>query len=150
LKKALRINLTDFIEDPLEKDVIYFLGFIFRNYDSKKIKIKLKLWYNDNEIDREMLDKFKKVYKIFIDRYDVEIEKIKYHENVWYDIISTKRDDKLKNNFSSKYTTVSELISGISDFNSMLTFLVTKDTPNGRKNKNRGYRVKAVAKSDKD
>ena len=151
MKKILRINLEDFLGDRLEKDVMYFLGFIFQRFDTKKVKIKLKLWYSERAIDKTSLDKFKRVYEIFLDRYDVELGQIKFNENVWYDAINKKRlNDKFQNQFNSHYETPEQLIQCISHFSMMLNFLITKDTPNGRKNKNSTNRFKNVAKSDKD
>ena len=151
MKKSLRINLEDFLDNKLEKDVMYFLGFLFQRFNDKKIKIKLKLWYSDETINKDSLFKFIKVYDIFLKRYKVELGTLKFHEHVWYDIINRKKSkDNFHNKFNSYYETPEQLIQCISHFSTMLNFLITKDTVNGRKNKNSSNRFKNVAKSNKN
>lgn len=123
--KIVRLKLSDFLDTEREKDVMYFLKFIFQSIDSKKLH--LHLWYYSNEISNKELTDFKKAYSVFLKKNDVQIYEMKGKPIfVWYEIINQYDSDKvIENKFKYVYMSLDGIITAIADFNSFYKSSIT-------------------------
>jgi hypothetical protein len=134
MKVSLRMDLSDFINESYEKDVISKLEDIHKD----GIKYYLTLWYRDGTVTPEDINKFLVKYennlhfktKIVVDN------KLKPNDFIWFDI--TRREDvnhEQQIRFQYIYDNKNQFFEGLNQFHNTAKFC-TSDKPAKRQKRN--------------
>ena len=127
---ALRIKLSDFINDPLEHLVIDTI-----NEVNKVRTFKLQLWYDEGEITSSDLKSFMEKYESLL-HYKTTIKpsrKADHSQYTWYNIIHI--DDKVGNypcRFQYEHDIgwrLSGVLKGLEQFRDCLKFVTSPKPP---------------------
>jgi|TARA_Y100000992_G_C21188887_1_gene454558 hypothetical protein len=134
VKIILRLNLSDFINKPYEKEVINKLEEIHKD----SVTYYLTLWYEDGSIVAEDLKRFLIDYEKRL-HFKTTIKvgsKLKKNDFIWYDIINRK-DIDLSDRIRFQYTYSSEeyILKGLDEFHKCAVFC-TSEKPAKKQKRN--------------
>ena len=142
---ALRLKLSDFINDPLEHLVVDKIHEIYKVHT-----FKLQLWYDDNEVTAKDLKSFIEKYESIL-HYKTTIRPNRDNDHAqftWYNIIHN--DDK-EETYPCRFQYVhdngwklSGVLKGLEQFRDCLKFVTSpkpprQDKPIKRKQKRNDY-----------
>ena len=142
---ALRLKLSDFINDPLEHLVVDKIHEIYKVHT-----FKLQLWYDDNEVTAKDLKSFIEKYESIL-HYKTTIRPNRDNDHAqftWYNIVHN--DDKEQNyvcRFQYEHDNgwrLSGVLKGLEEFSGCLKFVTSpkpsrEDRPPKRKQKRNDY-----------
>ena len=134
MKLSLRMDLSDFINESYEKDVITKLEDIHKD----GIKYYLTLWYRDGAVSSDDIQKFLVKYEKNLHLKTKIVVDNKLHKNdlIWFDI--TKREDvnhKQQIRFQYIYDNKNQFFEGLNQFHNTAKFC-TSDKPTKRQKRN--------------
>jgi len=134
IKLSLRMDLSDFINESCEKDVISKLEEIHKD----GIKYYLTLWYRDGKIIPEDINKFLVKYesKLHFKTNIVVDNKLKPNDFIWFDI--TRREDvnhEQQIRFQYVYDDKKQLFEGLNQFHKAAKFCLS-DKPTKKQKRN--------------
>ena len=134
MKLSLRMDLSDFINQPYEKNIISKLEEI--NKDD--IKYYLTLWYRDGKISPDDINKFLVKYEKNLHLKTKIVVDNKLHKNdfIWFDI--TRREDvnhKQQIRFQYVYDDKKQLFEGLNQFHKAAKFCLS-DKPTKKQKRN--------------
>ena len=131
---ALRIKLSDFLNDPLEHLVVDKIHEIYKVHT-----FKLQLWYDEGEITPAGLKSFIKKYESIL-HYKTTIRPNRDEDHAqftWYNIIH--KDDK-EPNYSCRFQyehdngwKLSGILNGLEQFSDCLKFVTSPKPPRQEK-----------------
>ena len=142
---ALRLKLSDFLNDPLESSVVDKIHEIYKIQN-----FKLQLWYDEGEVKAADLKSFIKKYESLL-RYKTTIRPNRirdFAQFTWYNIIHN--DDK-DPNYVCRFQYIHEsgwrlggVLKGLEEFSGCLKFVISPkpsrdDRPPKRKQKRNDY-----------
>ena len=142
---ALRIKLSDFMNDPLESSVVDKIHEIYKIHT-----FKLQLWYDDGEITAKDLKSFIEKYERIL-HYKTTIRPNKAADHAqftWYNIIhNDDKADRYPCRFQYVHDTrwkLSGVLKGLDEFSGCLKFVTSPkpsrdDRPPKRKQKRNDY-----------
>ena len=142
---ALRIKLSDFINDPLEHLVVDKINEI-----NNVRTFKLQLWYDDGEVTAKDLKSFIEKYESIL-HYKTTIRPNRENDHAqytWYNIIHNyDKDEKYPCRFQYVHDTrwkLSGVLKGLDEFSGCLKFVTSPkpsrdDRPPKRKQKRNDY-----------
>ena len=124
MKLSLRMDLSDFINESYEKDVITKLEEIHKD----AIKYYLTLWYRDGAITPEDINKFLIKYEKNLHLKTKIVVDNKLHKNdfIWFDI--TRREDvnhEQQIRFQYVYDDKKQLFEGLNQFHNTAKFCLS-------------------------
>jgi|TARA_B100002003_G_C13825229_1_gene405971 hypothetical protein len=138
---ALRIKLSDFINDPLDHLVIDKINEI-----NSVRTFKLQLWYDEGEIKAKDLKSFMKKYESLL-HYKTTIRPNRIHDHAqytWYNIIH--KDDK-DTTYPCRFQYIYEsgwrtggVLNGLEKFKETLKFIISPKPPKQDKPKRKQKR----------
>ena len=127
---ALRIKLSDFINDPLESSVIDKINEI-----NKVRTFKLQLWYDEGEVKVSDLKSFMEKYESLL-HYKTTIKPNSSHDHAqftWYNIIhKDDKDPKYPCRFQYEYESgwkAGGVLNGLEQFRDCLKFVTSPKPP---------------------
>jgi len=134
IKLSLRMDLSDFINESYEKDVITKLEEIHKD----NIKYYTTLWYRDGTVSPEDINKFLLEYEnnLHLKTNIVVDNKLKPNDFIWFDI--TRREDvnhKQQIRFQYVYDNKKQLFEGLNQFHKAAKFCLS-DKPTKRQKRN--------------
>ena len=132
VKIILRLNLSDFINKPYEKEVIKKLEDIHKD----SIKYYLILWYEDGSIASEYLKKFLLEYESKLHfKTIIKIDnEIKTNDFIWYDITSRNNANQSERiRFQYIYNRKEDILKGLDEFHKCATFCTSEKPPKRQK-----------------
>ena len=142
---ALRLKLSDFINDPLESSVVDKIHEIYKIQN-----FKLQLWYDEGEITAKDLKSFIKKYESIL-HYKTTIRPNRdadHAQFTWYNIIhKDDKDPKYPCRFQYIHGSgwkLSGVLNGLEEFSGCLKFVTSPkpsrdDRPPKRKQKRNDY-----------
>ena len=142
---ALRLKLSDFINDPLEHLVVDKINEI-----NNVRTFKLQLWYDDGEVTAKDLKSFIEKYESLL-HYKTTIRPNRGNDHAqftWYNIIhNDDKDEKYPCRFQYVHDTrwkLSGVLKGLDEFSGCLKFVTSPkpsrdDRPPKRKQKRNDY-----------
>ena len=142
---ALRLKLSDFINDPLEHLVVDKIHEIYKVHT-----FKLQLWYDDNEVTAKDLKSFIEKYESIL-HYKTTIRPNRDNDHAqftWYNIIhNDDKVDKYPCRFQYEHDIgwrLSGVLKGLEQFRDCLKFVTSpkpprQDHPLKRKQKRNDY-----------
>jgi hypothetical protein len=142
---ALRLKLSDFLNDPLESSVVDKIHEIYNI-----CTFKLQLWYDEGEITAKDLKSFIEKYERIL-HYKTTIRPNRdadHAQFTWYNIIhKDDKDPKYPCRFQYEHTSgwrLGGVIKGLEEFGGCLKFVTTEkpsrdDRPPKRKQKRNDY-----------
>ena len=127
---ALRIKLSDFLNDPLEHLIVDKIHEIYKIQN-----FKLQLWYDEGEVKAAGLKSFIEKYESLL-RYKTTIRPNRDHDRAqftWYNIIH--KDDKVID-FPLRFQYIHEsgwrlggVLKGLEEFSDCLKFVTSPKPP---------------------
>ena len=134
MKVSLRMDLSDFINESYEKDIISKLEDIHKD----GIKYYLTLWYRDGTVTPEDINKFLVKYENNLHFKTKIVVDNKLHKNdfIWFDI--TRREDinhEQQIRFQYVYNNKEQIFEGLNQFHNTAKFC-TSDKPAKRQKRN--------------
>ena len=142
---ALRLKLSDFINDPLEHLVVDKIHEIYKVHT-----FKLQLWYDDNEVTAKDLKSFIEKYESIL-HYKTTIRPNRDNDHAqftWYNIVHNEdKDEKYPCRFQYEHDIgwrLSGVLKGLEQFSGCLKFVTSpkppkQDHPPKRKQKRNDY-----------
>ena len=142
---ALRLKLSDFINDPLEHLVVDKIHEIYKVHT-----FKLQLWYDDNEVTAKDLKSFIEKYESIL-HYKTTIRPNRENDHAqytWYNIIhNDDKDAKYPCRFQYEHESgwkLGGVLNGLEQFRETLKFITSPkppkpDHPIKRKQKRNDY-----------
>jgi len=142
---ALRLKLSDFINDPLEHLVVDKIHEIYKVHT-----FKLQLWYDDNEVTAKDLKSFIEKYESIL-HYKTTIRPNRDNDHAqftWYNIVHDEdKDVKYPCRFQYEHDNgwkLSGVLNGLEQFRDCLKFVTSpkpsrEDRPPKRKQKRNDY-----------
>ena len=142
---ALRLKLSDFINDPLEHLVVDKIHEIYKVHT-----FKLQLWYDDNEVTAKDLKSFIEKYESIL-HYKTTIRPNRDNDHAqftWYNIVHNEdKDEKYPCRFQYEHDNgwkLSGVLKGLEQFRDCLKFVTSPkpsrdDRPPKRKQKRNDY-----------
>ena len=142
---ALRLKLSDFLNDPLESSVVDKIHEIYKIQN-----FKLQLWYDDGEVTAKGLKSFIEKYERIL-HYKTTIRPNRDNDHaqfIWYNIIhNDDKDVTYPCRFQYVYDTgwkLSGVLKGLDEFRDCLKFVTSPkpsrdDRPPKRKQKRNDY-----------
>ena len=142
---ALRLKLSDFLNDPLEHLVVDKIHEIYKVHT-----FKLQLWYDDEEITPEGLKSFIEKYESIL-HYKTTIRPNRDNDHAqftWYNIVHNEdKDEKYPCRFQYEHDIgwkLSGVLKGLEQFRDCLKFVTSpkpprQDHPPKRKQKRNDY-----------
>ena len=141
---ALRIKLSDFINDPLESLVIDKIHEVYKVHT-----FKLQLWYDEGEVSASGLKSFIKKYESIL-HYKTTIRPNRDNDHAqftWYNIIhNDDKDPKYPCRFQYEHQSgwkLGGVLNGLEQFRDCLKFVTSpkppKIVPQQRKQKRNDY-----------
>ena len=142
---ALRLKLSDFINDPLEHLVVDKIHEIYKVHT-----FKLQLWYDDNEVTAKDLKSFIEKYESIL-HYKTTIRPNRDNDHAqftWYNIVHNEdKDEKYPCRFQYEHDNgwkLSGVLKGLEQFRDCLKFVTSPkppkpDHPPRRKQKRNDY-----------
>jgi hypothetical protein len=142
---ALRLKLSDFINDPLESTVVDKIHEIY-----KINTFKLQLWYDDGEVTAKDLKSFIEKYERIL-HYKTTIRPNRdadHAQYTWYNIVHGEdTDEKYPCRFQYAHESgwkVGGILKGLEEFSDCLKFVTSEkpardDRPPKRKQKRNDY-----------
>ena len=132
IKVTLRMNLSDFLNESYEKEVIKKLEDIHKD----SIKYYLILWYEDGSIASEYLKKFLLEYESKLHfKTIIKIDnEIKTNDFIWYDITSRNNANQSERiRFQYIYNRKEDILKGLDEFHKCATFCTSEKPPKRQK-----------------
>ena len=132
IKVTLRMNLSDFLNESYEKEVIKKLEDIHKD----SIKYYLILWYEDGSIASEYLKKFLLEYESKLHfKTIIKIDnEIKTNDFIWYDITSRNNANQSERiRFQYIYNRKEDILKGLDEFHKCATFCTSENPPKRQK-----------------
>ena len=132
VKITLRLNLSDFLNESYEEEVIRKL----EDVHSDSIKYYLTLWYEDGSITPEDLKRFLLEYESRL-HFKTTIKvgnEIKTNDFIWYDITSRKNanpSDRIR--FQYIYNKKEVILKGLDEFHKCAIFCTSEKPPKRQK-----------------
>ena len=132
VKVSLRMNLSDFLNESYEEEVIRKL----EDVHSDSIKYYLTLWYEDGSITPEDLKRFLLEYESRL-HFKTTIKvgnEIKTNDFIWYDITSRKNanpSDRIR--FQYIYNKKEVILKGLDEFHKCAIFCTSEKPPKRQK-----------------
>ena len=127
---ALRIKLSDFINDPLEHLVVDKIHEIYKVHT-----FKLQLWYDDNEVTAKDLKSFIEKYESIL-HYKTTIRPNRDNDHAqftWYNIVHNEdKDEKYPCRFQYEHDNgwkLSGVLKGLEQFRDCLKFVTSPKPP---------------------
>ena len=142
---ALRLKLSDFLNDPLESSVVDRIHEIYNIHT-----FKLQLWYDEGEVTAKGLKSFIKKYERIL-HYKTTIRPNRTHDHAqftWYNIIHNEdKDVTYPCRFQYEHDNgwkLSGVLKGLEEFRDCLKFVTSPkpsrdDRPPKRKQKRNDY-----------
>ena len=142
---ALRLKLSDFLNDPLEHLVVDKIHDVYKVHT-----FKLQLWYDEGEVKTGDLKTFMKKYESLL-HYKTTIRPNRDNDHAqftWYNIIhNDDKDEKYPCRFQYVHDTrwkLSGVLKGLDEFSGCLKFVTSPkpsrdDRPPKRKQKRNDY-----------
>ena len=142
---ALRIKLSDFLNDPLEHLVVDKIHDVYKVHT-----FKLQLWYDDNEVTAKDLKSFIEKYESIL-HYKTTIRPNRDNDHAqftWYNIVHNEdKDEKYPCRFQYEHDIgwrLSGVLKGLEQFSGCLKFVTSpkppkQDHPPKRKQKRNDY-----------
>ena len=142
---ALRLKLSDFINDPLEHLVVDKIHEIYKVHT-----FKLQLWYDDNEVTAKDLKSFIEKYESIL-HYKTTIRPNRDNDHAqftWYNIIhNDDKEQKYPCRFQYEHESgwrLGGVLDGLEQFKETLKFIISPkpsrdDRPPKRKQKRNDY-----------
>ena len=142
---ALRIKLSDFMNDPLESSVVDKIHEIYKIHT-----FKLQLWYDEGEVSASGLKSFIKKYESIL-HYKTTIRPNRdadHAQYTWYNIIhNDDKDAKYPCRFQYEHQSgwkLGGVLNGLEQFRDCLKFVTSpkpprEDRPPKRKQKRNDY-----------
>ena len=142
---ALRLKLSDFINDPLEHLVVDKIHEIYKVHT-----FKLQLWYDDGEVTAKDLKSFIEKYESIL-HYKTTIRPNRDNDHAqftWYNIVHNEdKDEKYPCRFQYEHDIgwrLSGVLKGLEQFRDCLKFVTSpkpprQDHPPKRKQKRNDY-----------
>ena len=142
---ALRLKLSDFINDPLEHLVVDKIHEIYKVHT-----FKLQLWYDDNEVTAKDLKSFIEKYESIL-HYKTTIRPNRDNDHAqftWYNIVHNEdKDEKYPCRFQYEHDIgwrLSGVLKGLEQFSGCLKFVTSpkppkQDHPPKRRQKRNDY-----------
>ena len=142
---ALRLKLSDFLNDPLEHLVVDKIHEIYKVHT-----FKLQLWYDDNEVTAKDLKSFIEKYESIL-HYKTTIRPNRDNDHAqftWYNIVHNEdKDEKYPCRFQYEHDNgwkLSGVLKGLEQFRDCLKFVTSpkpsrEDRPPKRKQKRNDY-----------
>ena len=142
---ALRLKLSDFLNDPLEHLVVDKIHEIYKVHT-----FKLQLWYDDNEVTAKDLKSFIEKYESIL-HYKTTIRPNRDNDHAqftWYNIVHNEdKDEKYPCRFQYEHDNgwkLSGVLNGLEQFRDCLKFVTSpkpsrEDRPPKRKQKRNDY-----------
>ena len=126
------MNLSDFINQPYEKDVISKLEQIHKD----SITYYLTLWYSDGEISPDDIKRFLVDYESNL-HFKTKIrvgDKLNFGDFIWFDINRDKIDNVSHQiRFQYLYNDKSNILSGLNEFHKCAKFCTSEKPPKRQK-----------------
>ena len=132
IKVTLRMNLSDFLNEYYEKEVIKKIEDIHKD----SIKYYLILWYEDGTIASEYLKKFLLEYESKLHfKTIIKIDnEIKTSDFIWYDITSRNNANQSERiRFQYIYNRKEDILKGLDEFHKCATFCTSEKPPKRQK-----------------
>ena len=132
IKVTLRMNLSDFLNESYEKEVIKKLEDIHKD----SIMYYLILWYEDGSIASEYLKKFLLEYESKLHfKTIIKIDnEIKTNDFIWYDITSRNNANQSERiRFQYIYNRKEDILKGLDEFHKCATFCTSEKPPKRQK-----------------
>ena len=132
IKVTLRMNLSDFLNESYEKEVIKKLEDIHKD----SIKYYLILWYEDGSIASEYLKKFLLEYESKLHfKTIIKIDnEIKTNDFIWYDITSRNNANQSERiRFQYIYNRKEDILKGLDEFHKCAKFCTSEKPPKRQK-----------------
>ena len=132
VKITLRLNLSDFLNESYEEEVIKKL----ENLHSDSIKYYLTLWYEDGSVVPEDIKRFLLEYESRL-HFKTTIKvgnEIKTNDFIWYDITSRKNanpSDRIR--FQYIYNKKEVILKGLDEFHKCAIFCTSEKPPKRQK-----------------
>ena len=127
---ALRLKLSDFINDPLEHLVVDKIHEIYKVHT-----FKLQLWYDDNEVTAKDLKSFIEKYESIL-HYKTTIRPNRDNDHAqftWYNIVHNEdKDEKYPCRFQYEHDNgwkLSGVLKGLEQFRDCLKFVTSPKPP---------------------
>ena len=127
---ALRLKLSDFINDPLEHLVVDKIHEIYKVHT-----FKLQLWYDDNEVTAKDLKSFIEKYESILHyKTTIRPNRVADHaQYTWYNIVHNEdKDEKYPCRFQYEHDNgwkLSGVLKGLEQFRDCLKFVTSPKPP---------------------
>ena len=133
MKVNLRMNLSDFLNQPFEESVINKLESVHKD----SIKYYLTLWYKDGCVEPSQIKKFILDYE---DRLHLKTNikvggELKANDFIWFDLIK-KSDSKYSSRvrFEYQYLNNESIMDGLEEFHKCAKFCVSEKPRKQKRN----------------
>ena len=132
MKINLRMNLSDFINQPYEAHVIDKLEEIHKD----SVTYYLTLWYADGDVSNEDIKRFLVDYESNL-HFKTKIkvgDKLSFGEFIWFDLIRNNQNNNSEQiRFQYLYDKKENLLNGLDEFHKCAKFCTSEKPPKRQK-----------------
>ena len=132
MKVNLRMNLSHFLNEPYEEEIINKLGIIHKD----SIKYYLTLWYEDGKLKPAELKSFIKKYesKLYFKTNIVVGCELSINDFIWFDIIDKNNAHKTNRlRFQYIYNKKEDILDGLDEYHKCAKFCTSEKPPKRQK-----------------
>jgi len=132
MKVNLRMNLSHFLNEPYEEEIINKLGIIHKD----SIKYYLTLWYEDGKLKPAELKSFIKKYesKLYFKTNIVVGCELSTNDFIWFDIIDKNNAHKTNRlRFQYIYNKKEDILDGLDEYHKCAKFCTSEKPPKRQK-----------------